>query len=184
MATPSRSNRRSLRILAIAVLGFGLRGNAPAQTRKLSDLVRLDPKRCVAIETEKRQWLTPEWQRFLDFVNVCPVRQDSARPQLFIVTIRVLDFDATLPENAPAPKYPLPLIVLPDGTRVGSLPYPFPDDPPRTLRVSFRNWRDGFPSEIMLYLDDPTVTGSRSMPALKWNAARKQYSSSPPTREK
>jgi hypothetical protein len=169
------SGRRSVRVLVLAGLGIALCVAAAAQTPKASDFVRLDPKQCVPISAGQRRWLSPEWDRFASFVSVCAARRGSARPPLFVVTLRVLDFDAALPQNAPAPHYPQPLLMLEDGTRVGSLPFLFPDDPPRTLHVSFGKWRNGFPEEIRLYVEDPTVTGSRYLPPLQWNATQKQY---------
>jgi hypothetical protein len=157
----------SIHIFAVTTLAVSLH-TAGAQP--------LDPEQCAAIEPAQRAWLTPEWLPFADFVNVCPIREGAADPQLFIVTIRALDVEASLPENAPSPHYPRPLIMLADGTRVGELPYPFPDDPPRTLDVSFSKWRAGFPEQIMFYLHDPTVTGNRALPPVTWDAARKHYS--------
>ena len=72
-------------------------------------------------------------------------------------------------------KMPSPLLFLPSGDVLGSLPYNFPDDPPAELRVTFDQWVGDFPERIELQLIDPRAAGDRSLPPLIWVANEKKF---------
>jgi hypothetical protein len=61
-----------------------------------------------------------------------------------------------------------------DGKILGRLPLGFPRDPPRSSDVTFTDWLDGFPQQIRVDVDDPTVSGNSTL-LLDWHAQSRWY---------
>jgi hypothetical protein len=131
-------------------------------------MVKIRASQCTPLTTQQREWLGPEWQRFLPFVRSCEVTWRKSAP-LYVLSIWAEDFEATLPKDAPAERLPKPIIAANDGKVLGRLPIGFPLDPPRTTDVSFTKWLDGFPHRICIAVTDPTVLGNHSL-VLTWSS--------------
>jgi hypothetical protein len=137
----------------------------------------LSPKVCSALSTAQQKWLTPEWNPYLEYTRVCPVRDSKSRGTVvFLVSVHAdVYYKAQTGTSVPLVKLPSPLLFLPSGEVVGSLPYNFPDDPPAELRVTFADWQAGFPQRIDLYLTDPRAGGNRPLPSMLWDKSQKKY---------
>lgn len=129
--------------------------------------LKLQPAKCTPITAEQRAWLPPDWQPFLSYTKTCQIRQANA-PSLYLIAIWADDYEAHLPKNAEVAHLPKPLIVNKDGKTIGRLPVGFPRDPPRSADVTFTKFTAGFPHQIRIDIDDPTVTGN-STTYLHWN---------------
>lgn len=167
-----------MKIHALAVFsllpGLNAYGNAQTSGAHVVPVsVKLDPARCISVTAQQRTWLGTEWQPFLTFVKACRVRRDDPA-NLFVISVWEDDYEAQLPKDAPAPKYPKPLIVTKDGKVLGRLPLGFPRDPPRSSDLTFTKWSDGFPHRIRLEIDDPTVIGNSRL-LLEWDAQSNSF---------
>lgn len=140
----------------------------PSEVKLSPAVVKVHANRCVRLTPEQREWLGPEWERFLPFVRSCEVTWQKS-PPLYVLTVWADQFEATLPKDAPAEKLPKPMIAAKDGKVLGRLPVGFPLDPPRTSDISFTNWSGGFPHRVRIAVADPTVLGDHTL-VLDWDA--------------
>lgn len=122
---------------------------------------------------EQRTWLGVEWQPFVPYVKSCEVKRASSA-ELYVISVWADDYEAQLPKDAPAVKFPKPLIVSKDGKTLGRLPLGFPRDPPRSSDVTFTKWSGGFPRQIRVGVDDPTVAGNSTL-LLEWNTQSNSF---------
>ena len=136
--------------------------------------VRLDPRACRPLPPAQRNWLGKDWLPFQNFVKSCEVTRGKATV-LYVISIWVDEYYASLPPSLPAVKFPRPIVAGPDGKVLGSLPMNFPRDPPRTLDVTFVRWSDNFPQQIQFWVEDPTVLGNHSVPPIDWDAKRGRF---------
>jgi hypothetical protein len=144
-----------------------------ANSQSPSSAVKLRVAQCIPVPPQQRAWLGEDWERFLPFVHSCEVKRQKSRP-IFVLSVWAEQFEATLPKGAPAERLPKPLIASSDGKVLGRLPVGFPDDPPRSSEISFSNWVRGFPRKIRIVVNDPTVTGDRTL-VLEWNPESGSY---------
>jgi hypothetical protein len=136
----------------------------------------LSPKLCSALSTAQQKWLTPEWQPYLEYTRICPVRNSKSQAVVFLISVHAdVYYKAQTGTSVPLVKLPSPLLFLPSGEVAGSLPYNFPDDPPAELRVTFANWQADFPQRIDLFLTDARAGGNRSLPSMVWDKSQKKY---------
>jgi hypothetical protein len=119
--------------------------------------------------------LTGDYIKYERFAIVCPVQRPGRSAGLYVLSIDALEVDRSLPPNELAPKLPRATLVLPDGQRVGELPYAYPTDLPLTLELTFADWIDDLPGAVRVFVKDPTVTGDHPLPTLRMNAATHQY---------
>jgi hypothetical protein len=174
-----------MRYLLFAIL-LAWTAIAAAQPRAGSDqkaIVHLNPETCGTVPSDKRSWLPEAWQPFQAFVKLCPVARDEV-PAFYVMSIWADDYYRAQPEDAPAVKFPKPLLFRPDGKNIGELPAVFPRDPPRTLDPIFLNWSKNFPHEIKLWLQDPAVLGDRYLPPLTWDEAAGRFAQRAARKEK
>ena len=123
--------------------------------------VKVDAARCSAVTASQLAWLSTDWQPFAAFAKACAVKHGTA--QLFLISVWVDDYEAKLAKDAPAPKYPKPVIASVDGKILGRLPLVFPRDPPKSSEVTFGKWADGLPREIRVDVEDPALGGNRTL---------------------
>lgn len=162
--------RFSLLLWIVTVLSVNAFGHA--NSRKLV----LNPQRCRILSETQKDWLTAEWQPFLEHTRVCTVRNSKNETIVFLISVYAdLYYKAQSGNPVPQIRMPNPLLFLPSGDDAGSLPYNFPDDPPAELRVTFTDWNQDFPQRIDLYLTDPRAAGDRSLPSLRWDKSQKKY---------
>jgi hypothetical protein len=148
-------------------------------THRQDQPIKLDLSVCQAASAEQQGWLGPEWSLYLKFVKSCDVKQ-SKTVVLYVISVWDDEYYASLPETEPAVKFPKPILMSPAGKTLGRLPLDFPRDPPRTLDLTFARWSAGFPHEIRMWLEDPTVLGNRSLPSLEWDSQTNTYKNSRP----
>jgi len=160
---------RSWSVVVCLLTAIALHAYDKASPRTVK--VRVD--RCVLLPPQQRPWLGQEWERFLPFVRSCEVKRGNS-PPIYVLAISAEDFEATLPRDAPAERLPKPLVASSDGRVLGRLPIGFPDDPPRSSEVSFSDWVRGFPRQIQISVNDPTVLGDRVI-VMDWYPTAKTY---------
>jgi hypothetical protein len=137
--------------------------------------VQLDSATCKAPTPAQKAWLTGDYIKHERFAIVCPVQRPGGSVGLYVLSIDALELDRSLPGDALAPRLPNAVLVLPDGERVGELPYTYPIDLPSTLELTFSDWIDAMPGAVRVFVKDPTVTGDHALPTLRWNAASRYY---------
>jgi hypothetical protein len=140
-------------------------------------LVKVNLRTCRNLTDSQNGWLGPEWAPYKAFTKSCEVKQGKTTA-LYLISVWADDYYAKQPASAEAVKFPKPILAAPDGKPLGRLPMDFPVDPPRTLSVTFARWVSGFPHEVRLWVDDPTVVGDHSLPSLEWDPAAKTYQKS------
>jgi len=152
---------------------------APAVHGAAERSVSPDPKACRAATTGQARWLDQQWKEFMPFVRVCPIRDTRARTVLLLVSTWAELYYADKPSGTATVAMPRPLLFLPGGVPVGSLPVNYPDDPPHELAVAFTAWRRGFPERINLTMKSPTVAEGQKLPSLVWDGTARRYVAEP-----
>jgi hypothetical protein len=137
------------------------------------------PTACKAPTPAQTLWLGSEWAKFLPSVRVCPVHHEHAKTTLLIVSVWAAIYYADKPSGTETVRMPAPLIFTADGKIIGALPMNYPDDPPNTLVLSFRDWKDDYPHRIEMKVSSPTASGDQVLPPLVWDEAKSNYSQSP-----
>src|ERR1700676_1556133 len=123
--------------------------SAPSAGRSNPYKVKVNPSRCGPLSEEQRGWLTPEWQPYLEYTRVCPVKDAKQETVVLLVSVHADLYHKAQPgSSVTVVKLPSPLLLLPSGRVSGSLPYNFPDDPPAELRVTFDQWERDFPRRV------------------------------------
>jgi hypothetical protein len=170
----NRASRRAWRVLLALCILAGTFEYCLA--RPIPRRLVLSPKLCSTLSTAQQKWLTPEWQPYLEYTRVCPVRNSKSQAVVFLISVHAdIYYKAQTGASVPLVKLPSPLLFLPSGEVAGSLPYNFPDDPPAELRVTFANWQAGFPQRIDLFLTDARAGGNRSLPPMRWDKGQKKF---------
>ncbi|GEM_PF-6509578 len=138
----------------------------------------VNPAHCIPLSDTQQRWLTSEWQRYLDYTRICGIQNSKHKTVLLLVSVHAdLYYKAQPGQSVLQVQMPRPLLFLPSGAALGSLPYNFPEDPPAELRVTFARWVQGFPERIELYLTDPRAAGDRSLSPLIWDESKKKFAS-------
>ncbi len=70
---------------------------------------------------------------------------------------------------------PNPVLRDASGRVVGALPEGFPVDPPGMMRVTFTEWRDGFPQRIELYEAGESAVPPQRVSPMNWDAKANAY---------
>lgn len=158
------------------VLGLIAGISTPSAGKSYPYRVVVNPARCGRLSAAQQKWLTPEWAPYLDYTRICPVRNPKRETAVLLVSVHAdLYYKAQPGQSVVTVQLPSPLLFLPSGGLLGSLPYNFPDDPPAELRVTFVQWDQGFPLRLELFVTDPRASGNRSLPPLVWDNAQKKY---------
>lgn len=163
--------RPGLWLLSAAFLGLATSAVSAAPRR-----VVVTPALCKPTDAVRKQWLPPDWQRFLGYTYTCTIPASTRKPALLLISVRADAYYKNQPgTTVEQVMMPRPLLFSPAGSVLGSLPYNFPDDPPTRLRVTFSGWVNGFPNRIELFLKDPAALGDRSLPPLLWDENQKKF---------
>lgn len=124
----------------------------------------------------QRQWLqADDWKPFEPFVRVCTVLDNKGAAALLVVSVWADLYYADKPAGSTTVQMPKPLLLLPNGRKVGELPSNFPSDPPAELVIRFTQWTHDLPSTIELSLATPTASGDQTLAPLKYNPAQQRY---------
>jgi hypothetical protein len=145
----------------------------------------LKPESCTTLSNQQKLWLTQEWTQFSRYVRACAVKESTEKTAVVLISIDVAGYYKDQPgTDAPQVKFPRPILFSPTGKVLGTLPYNFPDDPPTELRVTFSDWRRGFPMRIEMFLKDPAAGGDRNLRPLVWNPRREEFLQTPKQEKK
>ena len=167
-------NRAPVKVWLIMIVVAGTCASSLADQHK----VVVNPANCARLSDAERQWLTSEWQPFLEYTRICAIQSSKRETVVLLASVHVdLYYKAQPGQSVQQVKMPSPLLLLPSGEVSGSLPYNFPDDPPAELRVTFARWVQGFPRRIELYLTDPRAAGDRPLSPLIWDERKKKFAS-------
>ena len=136
--------------------------------------VALNAKLCGAATEAQKSKLPDPWTPFRAGVLACPLKSGKS-VVLYILSADGEAFAQTVKPGQVSPSLPAAWIVMPDGTHIGTLPFAFPYDPPVSLDVTFTKWSQGWPQELRLYLEDPSVSGNHRLPPMKWDPSSKTF---------
>ncbi|WP_419808082.1 hypothetical protein [Sphingomonas sp.] len=130
----------------------------------------LDVAQCGALSGAAVAALGPDWSVLAAFVERCAVPGPDRRPALTVDIVRLdrayaVDFFATHPDQT----VPRPILRLPSGREVGTLPEQFPVEAPGMLKVRFVRWQRGLPREIRLYQAGESALAPHALPSLRWS---------------
>jgi hypothetical protein len=171
------SGRRSscaLLLLAIAcVSSGGCRETAPASAPEQPVVVTSEL--CTDVSAGEREWLPAEWQPFVRYTRTCTIASAQRKPAVLLISVWADRYYANQPDGVTQAAMPNPLLFSPSGSKLGTLPFNFPDDPPTKLRVTFTEWTNSFPRRIDLFLTDPAAGGDRDLAPLVWDEQRSQF---------
>jgi hypothetical protein len=137
--------------------------------------VALNAAECQSLTPAQKPWLTSEYARYQSVAIACPVHRPGEAPALYVVSLDALQLERSLASGTPAPTLPKAMLVRPDGRIVGQLRNAFPSDPPLSFDLTFSEWIDELPRYIEVFVEDPTVTGNRKLPALRWRDTLDKY---------
>ena len=155
----------ALLMLAANVHGQGYKG-----------FTLLNPDECVRLDKKAVLQLPVEWHKYGDFTKICALTQTKGQPaKVSIISVWVEEYYDTVPSDAPWEKFPLPLIVDDHFQKIGKLPEIYPMDQPRELDVYYGKWQSDMPTEIMVDVYNPAVSGNYYYDPLIWNTAKGTY---------
>ncbi|HME42795.1 MAG TPA: hypothetical protein VKF36_06895 [Syntrophorhabdales bacterium] len=160
--------------LFLMVAAFLLTSNVHCEGYK--GFLKLNPDECVPLDKKIVLQLSAEWHKYADFVKICALTQKKGQPAKgSIISVWVEEYYGTLPSDAMWEKFPLPLIVDDHFQKIGQLPELYPMDQPRELDVYYGKWQLGMPTEIMVDVHNPAVSGDYYYDSLIWNKDRGTY---------
>ena len=167
-----------MRGLAWAAAGLLAGGVLPAVAAPYQ--VRLDAAVCRAAPAAVVRGLGADWGAVAGYAEACPVRGPDGRVALSVVVVRIDRmqrdrFFAAQPDLA----LPLPVVLDADVRAVGRLAEGFPVDLPGALRVSFVDWRGGWPRRIEQFEGFATALPPHSLSALLWDRRKRRYQGAP-----
>jgi hypothetical protein len=118
----------------------------------------------------ERAWIPSEWGALTEQARLWNIPGADGKVAVWLLSVSAQDYYAAQPGTPAIIKLPKPLLLLPDGRRVGELPMSFPDEPPATLTVKATRWQGGFPHRLELHVTSDTAAGAYDLPALEWDA--------------
>jgi hypothetical protein len=138
------------------------------------EFAKLNPDSCVLLEKEAvLSRLPAAWRLYADFVKRCALKQekgDSEKVSLISIWLRNYN-EAGLPAGTP----PLPVIVDADFHILGYLPEAYPAVEVIDPDVYYGKWQSGMPTEFLVDVYDPTVSGDYYYEPLRWNKTKQSY---------
>jgi hypothetical protein len=140
------------------------------------DAVPLSTESCVPVTEANLAVLGSVWRSISGFVQVCKVRASDGSVPLTVTIVRIDKAgQAKLFATHSNLEIPDPVISDTNGQLVGTLPEGFPVDPPGRLRVTFADWRSGFPWRIDLYEAGQSAVSPHPLPPLQWDPLRHRF---------
>jgi hypothetical protein len=156
----------------------------------------VDPKSCTPVPDRlaaaAAAIIGSDWPQYRPFTCLYPVPSPKGNVPLYVLALDVdradeansltflrghpIDPHATTESIDPIP---LPAIVGADGSLLGRLRDPFPNNAPASSSVRFSDWHDDFPRRFDVQVNDPTqdtaVPPPYCPPPWIWDAAKKQF---------
>ena len=134
---------------------------------------------CRAIAPPLLQRLGPEWQPLASYVQGCPVRGTNGTVALTVVVVRIDRMMDVHYFNTHTLEIPFPVLLDGSGRVVGGLPEGFPYDPPGKLRVTFTQWRGGWPARIEQYEAGVSALAPHALSPQVWVPGEGRYRQEP-----
>lgn len=135
----------------------------------------LDAKDCIALAPQSVQKLSTHWQKYKDFIKICPLQSSPESPaKVSVVSIWTDDYMNTRPKKI-WEDFPLSILVDQDLSEIGTLPEIFPMDFRTEPRIYYGKWKSGLPTEIKVDVFNPTVSGDYYYSPLTWDEKIKRY---------
>ena len=138
-------------------------------------VIRLDEKRCDAVDAQTESILPNEFHKYRKFTKVCGVGPSPKRPVLYLVAIWVDDYYSAQPGVPQAEDIPLPVLITKQGSMVGSLPLSFPGEGPLSVVVRFLDWQKDWPHQIRLTTSTAAVGDPPKVRPLYWHRGEKRF---------
>jgi hypothetical protein len=164
---------RAVLYVAAGLCALGLTGFAAGARpwKVVANSVRSSP-----LTATQRKWLPAEWEPFLAYTRVFSIQNSKRKGVVLLVSPNAPRYyRAQAGKSVAQVQLPHALLFTSEGEAIGSLPSAFPEDPPAELRVTFTDWKAGFPQRIELFETDPRASGNRALPELVWDASRKTF---------
>jgi hypothetical protein len=148
-----------------------------AVARDYEGLQRLNPASCHGLDGESHAKLPGSWRTYAAFTRSCPLREGADKTaKAFIISVWVEEYYASKPADAPWETFPKPMIVDQQGNKIGELPELYPVDEPRELDVYYGKWKLGWPTELLIDVYNPAVSGDYYYPHIVYNHDTGKYS--------
>lgn len=130
---------------------------------------------CVALRQEQLQRLPPAWSKYQGFIKLCPFRKSLiSPPKVSVISVWAHDY-LNVQKVKVWEEFPLPILVDDNMRQLGTLPELFPMDSRTEPIVYFGKWKSGMPTEILVDIHDPTVSGDYYYSPLIWNPKEDKY---------
>jgi hypothetical protein len=146
------------------------------------EFAKLDPDTCAPLGKEAVLSRMPAaWRPYADFTKRCALKQENAtaaKASIISIWLRNYNeahFPAGTPQIADNPSPPLPIIVDADFHVIGHLPEAFPYVEVTDPDIYYGKWHSDMPTEILVDVYDPTVSGDRYYAPLRWNEKSRSY---------
>jgi hypothetical protein len=132
-------------------------------------LEKLNPANCLKLDEKSRTRLPESWRKYAAFTKYCPIKPQSDKANVSIITVWVKDYYDSRSSDAGWETFPKPLIVDRDMNKIGELPELYPVDEPREIDILVGKWQSGIPTEIKVDVFNPAVSGDYFYPPIRFN---------------
>ncbi len=146
------------------------------------EFAKLNPVTCVPLGKEAVLSRMPAaWRPYADFAKRCALKRGNATAStVSIISIWLRNYEeARFPAGTPRvgdnPPPPLPIIVDNAFHIIGHLPEAYPFVEVTDPDIYYGKWHSDMPTEILVDVDDPTVSADRYYAPLTWNEKSHRY---------
>lgn len=147
-----------------------------AVARDYEGFRKLDPASCYALDGESRGKLPASWRVYAPYTRLCPLREAADKTaKAFIVSVWAEEYYTNKLTDSQLEIFPKPMIVDQRGNKIGELPELYPVDEPRELDVYYGKWKLGWPTELLVDVYNPAVSGDYYHPRIVYNLDRGMY---------
>lgn len=150
---------------------------------------KLNPANCTPLDKNAMlsrlpaTWHKYAGQTYEGFVKICALKaKQFSEPKILIISIWTNDYyNARITStDLEEEKFPLPLILDNDFNIIGQLPEIYPRDDVTSPEIYYGKWHGDRPSEILIDVDNPAVSGDYYYAPLKWNEKKGNYEMTDP----
>jgi len=136
---------------------------------------KLDEGKCVVLDGVDVNKLPPEWHKYKGFVKKCEMRRTKTSEAKFsVISIWAHEYlDAR--HKTSWEDFPSSIIADNNFSQLGQLPEIYPMDSPTHLIIYYGIWKNNIPTEIMIDVSNPAVTGDYYYEPLVWDAQLAKY---------
>jgi hypothetical protein len=137
----------------------------------------LDLTSCRSLGSDARAKLDSDWEPWVEFVQLCPILSPQGRNILSVMTVRFDLFEAKYGWDGEFLGKTLPKTRLVDerGLTIGTCYSTVPGGFPGEDKMTFSDWRGGFPYRVNVLHIDAAALGTYRDPPLIWNPHKRRY---------